>query len=369
MPFSRPLLSEIREQVGADIASALPGSDPLLRFSPLKILGDAQAGLAHLHYGYLDYIARQSVPYTAEGEFLEAWGMLRGVSRKAATAALGSATFSGTSGTLLPIGTRLRTLDGTEFETTADGTVASGSVTVPVSANAVGSSGNIVAGVALALVTGVAGIASQGVSWAFAGGADVEDDESYRSRVMFAYANPPRGGSRTDYVQWALSVPGVTRAWCVPNGFGTGTSVVYVMLDDANAGSGGFPVGTNGVAAAETRSGTKAAGDQKTVADAVYELQPVTAMVYVCAPVHMEVNFTIIGLASSSAVLRSQIAAAITDVFKRMGTAAGGRVNLSDIESDIAAIAGTAGFVITTPASNISIPIGSLPILGTITYS
>ena len=43
MPFSRPTLATLRAQAAADIASALPGADPLLRFSNLGILGDAEA--------------------------------------------------------------------------------------------------------------------------------------------------------------------------------------------------------------------------------------------------------------------------------------------------------------------------------------
>jgi uncharacterized phage protein gp47/JayE len=42
-------------------------------------------------------------------------------------------------------------------------------------------------------------------------------------------------------------VPGVTRAWCAPNGFGSGTVVVYTMWDSAEAAHNGFPQGTDGV--------------------------------------------------------------------------------------------------------------------------
>src|SRR5260364_179792 len=57
MPYTRPTLTELRQQVAQDL-----GVDALLRFSNLRIVGDAQAALAHLHYGYLDWIARQGVP-------------------------------------------------------------------------------------------------------------------------------------------------------------------------------------------------------------------------------------------------------------------------------------------------------------------
>ncbi|HXI23746.1 MAG TPA: hypothetical protein VNG71_07715, partial [Pyrinomonadaceae bacterium] len=63
MPFQRPTLSQLRGQVAADINAAIPGADGLLRFSNVAILGKSLAGLAHLHYGYLDFIALQAVPY------------------------------------------------------------------------------------------------------------------------------------------------------------------------------------------------------------------------------------------------------------------------------------------------------------------
>ncbi|MFC7611718.1 baseplate J/gp47 family protein [Teichococcus aestuarii] len=101
--------------------------------------------------------------------------------------------------------------------------------------------------------------------------------------MLDRFRAPPQGGAVADYETWARAVPGVTRAWIAPNGMGAGTVVVYAMLDDAQAGAGGFPQGADGVAAAETRA-TPATGDQLTIADALYPLRPATALVYVVAP-------------------------------------------------------------------------------------
>src|SRR4051812_2127816 len=112
MPFVRPTLSDLDNQVAQDIAAALPGSDPLLRFSNLKITGKAQARLANLHFGYLDWIARQTNPFTAEGEYLEAWAALKGVYRKLATSASGVVNFPGTPGLIIPAGAGVVRGDG-----------------------------------------------------------------------------------------------------------------------------------------------------------------------------------------------------------------------------------------------------------------
>lgn len=374
MPFSRPTLAEIQQQVAQDINAQLPGADALLRFSNMGITGRVQAGLTHLHYGYLDWIAKQAVPYTATGEFLEAWAGLKGVTRKPAAQASGQVTFNGAVGTLIPAGTPLVRGDGVGYTSTADATVSGGgTATVLATANAdatgqTGAFGNCAAGTVITLGTAIAGVQSGGtVAVAFTGGADLETDDSLRTRMLAAFQQVPQGGAMNDYIQWAMDVSGVTRAWCNPNGAGAGTVVVYTMWDSAEAASGGFPQGTNGVASGEPRD-VAATGDQLVVANAIFPLQPVTALVYSCAPAAAPVNFTISGIASVSAATKALIAAAIDGVFFLYGTPKGGTIALSLIESAIAAIAGTTGFLITTPAGNISSALGSLPTRGVISY-
>ncbi len=374
MPYARPLLTELQTQVASDIASSVPGSDPLLRVANLRITGNVQAGLAHLHYGYLDWIAQQAVPWTATDEYLEAWGALKNVYRKQATAAAGSVTFTGTAGTVIPSGTSVVRGDGVTYATNALGTVSGSSVTVAVTATATGSAGNCASGAAMTLGTAITGIQSGGTAAAaFTGGADVESNTAFSARVIAAFQAAPQGGAKADYQTWALAVAGVTRAWVSPNGFGTGTVVVYFMMDNAESAFNGFPQGTNGVSANDqgpggAPRGVVATGDQLTVANALITLQPVTALVYACAPIANTVNFTISGLSSSSTATRNAIAAAISGVFLANG-APGGTVNLSAIESAIAAVPNTAGFVITSPAGNITSATGYLPVLGTVTYT
>jgi len=376
MPFVRPTLSDLRAQVAADITAGLPTVDGLLRFSNLKVLGDALAGLGHLNYGYLDWIARQACPYTATGEYLEAWGALKKVYRKSATAATGQVTFTGTAGRVIDAGTQVVRSDTTAYVTVGSATVgAAGTVIVTVTASVPGAAGNTAAGSLMALGSSITGISSSGaVSTAITGGADQEQDSDLFERILAAYQNTPNGGSRTDYVEWAMAVPGVTRAWCNPNGFGAGTVVVYAMLDAANASQGGFPQGRNGISANDNRvtQGSLASGDQLAIANALFIDQPVTALVYVCSPIAQPINFTISGLTSASLATRTAIAAAIAEVFLEYGSptpADTPQVPLSAIESAIAAIAGTAGFVITAPAGNLANVLGYLPTLGTITYS
>lgn len=376
MPFERPSLTDLRAQVAQSIASALPGVDPLLPFSNMGILGQVLAGMTHMHYGYLDWIAQQSNPFTCSGEYLEAWAALQGVYRVAASRASGTVRFNGANGTTLPAGTALTRGDGVAYTTTSSGTVSGGFVIVMAMADEdasglTGATGNCNVGSVLSLTSAVAGITGSGtVAAAMTGGADLETDDSLRSRMLQAYQSPPHGGKAEDYVTWARAVAGVSRAWCVPHGYGPGTVLVYVMLDVAQAVHGGFPQGTNGCAAGETRD-SAALGDQLTVANAILPLQPVTALVYVMAPTPHAVDFTISGLSVATTETKQAVADAIAGVLAAYGAIAIGSttVALSLIETAIAAVPNTTGFVVLTPAGNVTSAPGSLPVLGTITWA
>ena len=355
-------------------ASDLPNADGFLRRAAFRVLAWVQAGLAYLHYGYLDWIAQQAVPFTATAEFLEAWAAFAPtpVLREAPTQASGPAQWSGVAGTDLPPGTLCTAPDGTQYATVADATVGGGgTVSATVQAVVAGSAGNQDSGTPLTLANVIAGITSAGAATGpLTGGADLETDAALRSRMLESYAAPPHAGAAADYVTWALEVTGVTRAWTNPNGMGPGTVVVYVMLDAAEAAFGGFPQGSNGTATAEPRAAS-ATGDQLAVANFIYPLQPVTALVYATAPIAQTQAFTFSGLAATiTTAQQTQIAAALTALFltkdSPLGTTS---IQQSDCDAAITAIGGLPSFAITAPASwPITSPVGYLFTLGTVTY-
>nr|WP_318289492.1 baseplate J/gp47 family protein [Paraburkholderia sp. BL8N3] len=366
--------------------SSLQGADALLRFTVLKVIGKVQAGMSNLQMGYLDWISKQAVPFTAEDEYLEGWAALKKVYRKAASPASLRATFAGTVGKVLNSGTPVVRSDGATYTTAANATVGvGGTMSVTIVATTRGSAGNADAGTGVSLGVAVDGIQSTGsITGTVASGADVEENDALRSRMLAAYQSTPQGGDAEDYVGWALAVPGVTRAWCAPNGFGAGTVVVYTMFDLAEAAHGGFPQGTNGVSQYDegpggVPRGTLATGDQLVVADAIIVDQPVTALAYSCSPVANNLTFTLSGLMSTSSATRAAIAAAISDVLFRNGDPRAKTINRSDIESAIAAVSGTSGFVVTlvqgvvgvtttTYPGNITSGFGQLPVLAGVNY-
>jgi uncharacterized phage protein gp47/JayE len=366
LPFLRPSLTALQAQSLNDYTSS-NFYGQLLSKSVLRVIAMAQAGLAFLHYGYLDWIAKQSVPFTADGEYLEAWAGLKNVIRESPTSAKGSITVVGTNLSVLPGGTILQTINGTQYSVdngiTISGTTGTGTITAVVAASA----GNSDSGIPLTCVTTISGITSIMTTSALIGGSDIELTSSLRNRMLTVYQNPPQGGSTADYIEWALATPGVTRAWCNPLGVGIGTVVVYVMFDITEASHSGFPVGTNGGAYSESRI-TPATGDQAIVANYIFPLRPVTAIVYVAAPIAYPINITIANLTPGGSLQITGIPTAISNRFVQIGNPLGMTLHQSDISGPVEGVIGVTEFDITVPASPITIPIGSIPTLGTITY-
>ncbi|WP_439598002.1 baseplate J/gp47 family protein [Falsiroseomonas sp.] len=365
MAFERPTLTALLRQARADMAAAI-GASVLLRASPLAVLAKVLAGLVQGLYGYLDWIAREANPLTATGARLVAWAALVGIFRKDMRTATATASFTGTPGAILAEGTRIsRTADGVTYRCTALGTVgAGGTVTVPIEAEEPGASGNALAGAAVTLMGSASGILATGsLATAAAGGANEEPEEDFRARMLDRYRSPPKGGASGDYATWAREVPGITRAW--DTSLAAGTVTVHIMLDDARAADAGFPQGSDGVATSDPR-GIAATGDQLLVADYIRARQPVTALVYVVAPVAHPVDLTIADLSDDSSAIRADVAEALTGLFRREG-APGGTIYPSAIAAAIDTVPGVERFSL-PGLDPITAPAGHLPVLGVITW-
>ena len=237
MPLTRPTLTQIRDQIHADIDAGLPGADSRLRRSVLEVIARMLAWSVHALYGYIDFISRQLFPDLAERAFLERWASLWALTRQAATFATGSVTFTGTNGSTIPSGTVLRRADGTEYATTAGGTIAAGTATVAVSSSVAGAAGNAATAVSLTVVSPPAGITATATVAApgLAGGTDQATDALLRARILSRMQTPPHGGSAADYTRWAKEVAGVTRAWVSLPSLTTTQAFVAAAVNDPAA--------------------------------------------------------------------------------------------------------------------------------------
>lgn len=355
MPFTRPTLTELIDRVWTDISSRIPGgtNSTFLRRSLAGILARAEAGAVHSLYGYLDFIARQVFPDTAEAEYLDRWAViwLTG-GRKPATFAGGALTLqvTGPAGVPLPAGTEYRRADGAVFETTEELVLSGPTGLVGLKAQAAGAAGNTPAGNVLSLLQPVAGFTSSAtvVSPGVQGGVDQETDQALQARIIRRIQFPPQGGSADDYVTWALEVPGVTRAWVYPGQMGLGTVTVLVGNDDASAG---FIPDPAVVAAAQAYI------DQR---------RPVTAEVFVLAPTSVAVPVTA-AISPDNSSTRAAAEAELQDLFLR-DAAPGGTIYISKIREAVSIAAGVSNSRIDSPTADFVATTGQLPRLGAITW-
>src|SRR6476620_5636440 len=156
MPWSTPTLRDVRSLVRDAVNASLPGADANVPNSVLRVLSDAQGGLCHLTLQYIDWLSLQLLPDTAETEWLDRHGAIwlvnadGTVGRKQATFASGTVAFTGTSGTVVPTGTRLA--GPVEYETTAEIIIGTGPTEAPARALDPGSVGNLAEGDGLGLI-------------------------------------------------------------------------------------------------------------------------------------------------------------------------------------------------------------------------
>ena len=350
MPFSRPDIQTLIDRIASDIETRLPGADARLRRSVLAALARAQAGAAHGLHGHLDWLARQLMPDTAETEHLERWASIWGVARKPATPAAGTVTFSGADGSTIPAGTTLARADGAEYTTDAAASIAGGVASVAVTASLPGVAGNAAAGTKLSLSAPVAGVQGQATVDApgLAGGADTETDAALRGRLLDRIRSAPHGGNANDYVQWALEVPGVTRAWVYPAELGLGTVTVRFVADDDPAG----PIPSQTLVDA--------------VAAHIDALRPVTAAVSVVAPTPAPLDLTI-RLTPNNPAVQAAVRAEIDDMLRREAVP-GGAILLSHINEAISIAAGETDHALVSPTADVTHATGELAVLGTITW-
>lgn len=378
MPFARDTLTEIRAKARADIAARLPGSDPYVRRSVLNVLGTVFAGQLYLQYGFLDWLSRQGVPFTAEGEYGIAWAALKNKFLKPASSAVGTASIAGGAPTSpIPVNSQLTRSDGALFRVSAGTVIAGdGTATLQLVAVTAGILGNSDPGTSLSFTAPLAGVPSQAAVVTLEGGNEVESETSLRTRMLQAFAAPPQGGDLADYVSWAFEVPGVTRAWAGGSAImGPGTVTVYFMLDDLSHPLGA-PIGGNGVSQYETRD-IPASGDQLLVADHIFPLRPVTALVYAASPAADPFDITLAEVPVDTTI-RAGITAALNGFLLREASpggvtlsdlSSGGTVRLSHLEDAIAAVPNLDHFILVSPAGvDITVPTGHISTPGTITY-
>lgn len=351
MSFPRPTLPEIIQRVRTDLISRL-AADDVLRRADAEVYAAVVGAVSHGLHGYIEYLSRQLFYDTAEQEYLARWASMFISEKVPASAATGTATFIAEFGSAIPADTLLQSLDGVRYKVDADVQVTASPVTVAVSALEAGENGNRSTGQALSLVSPIAGVQPAATVVVMSGGADIESDEAYKARLAYRIQNPPQGGSKSDYVRWALEVPGVTRAWAYPLELGAGKITIRFVRENDGAGALAIPDSSE-VAAVQAYIDTKAFA---------------TATPVVVAPVAAPINFTITGLVPDTTAVRAAVTQELQDMLERESEP-GGTILLSHIRAAISAATSESDYTLTIPTANVTNTTGRISTMGTITWA
>lgn len=338
------LISGVESKAGIRVNA---GGDMALRLRAVA------AELASL-WTHVEWVRRQGFPQTATGEFLDRHAAVRALERRKGSKAKGSLCFETASAAVseltVPAGTVCLSLGGTEFVTCEDGVIEEGesSCTVEAEASAVGSMGNVPADSICQMVLAPVGIARCRNTQAFKGGADAEDDDSLRSRIMASYSRLPNGSNAAYYETEALNTDGVTAVKVFPRRRGLGTV-------DVVAASKAFPPEAELIEALEDKFNA-----EREICVDVKVMAPEAVTVNIEAAVDVEAGF-------EPDMVRAKVHDELEKLFD--GRLLGKNLLLAKLGSVIFNVEGVSNYVILSPSADVEIQGNELPVAGTITVT
>ncbi|WNK52247.1 baseplate J/gp47 family protein [Pantoea agglomerans] len=350
--FTRPTLPQLITTIRNDILTRLAADSALaaLRRTDAEVYGRVQAAAVHTVYGYIDYLARNLLPDLADEDWLTRHANMKRCPRKAATAATGYVRWDvATNGITIPDGVTIQRDDLASFTTTAAATSSGGVLRVPVTSDTAGKAGNTDDGLAMRLVSPITGLTSAGVADSIQGGANVEDVEVWRARVIERWYWTPQGGADGDYEVWAKEVAGITRAWTYRHWSGRGTVGVMVANSDL----------VNPIPDAATVSAVQAYIEPRA---------PIAgADIYVFAAFPHVVDFQI-RLNPDTEEVRYAVEAELRSMMLRDGVPEG-VLKLSRISEAISIATGEYSHTLVSPAADVLIAKGEVGVVGTISWT
>jgi len=350
--FIRPTLPEIQTRIGIDL-EVIAGINPTQYNTIIEGIRQAVAGVSHGLHGHLDFLATQYHPFTASGLSLQQFAALYGITANPAQAAGGVVTFNGANGAVLPAGALWQSRYGVEYTTDTEVTISGTSASASLTAVTTGAIGNLLAGEVLSLLSPIDGINSNLTLTGdgLTGGAEAEDDDNLQARYFRRVRKPIQGGSRSDYVSWALEYPGITRAWDVPLLMGDGTVTVFFTMDATYAD--GIPLLSDAAALFNYIDPLRPAG-----MSGLFVTPPVAA------PLNPQIALSPNTTAVQAAII-AQLTSLIRDQAAPENGTGSGTVLLSHIREAISTALGEFDHDLISPSANVTPPIGAIVTLGT----
>lgn len=224
------------DELHKDILTAAPDNINTIEgdifWDATKPMAEESAKIRNIGFKKLLY---SRFPQTATEDDLTLIGEENDVTRKEADYAIQKIKFIGVEGTQISAG-RLASTEATEniksIEFMISETVvipSSSEITVNATCTAAGTIGNVALGNIKILSKSLNGITRLENIEIVKLGVDIEDDESYRQRILEKIQKPITSGNKYEYEKWAKEVTGVGAAKCISS-----PGNVKVVIVDSN---------------------------------------------------------------------------------------------------------------------------------------
>ncbi len=215
MSYSIPTLAELYDNHLSRMEGQLAQEAPAQDKSFLKVLAKTEAAEDIGLYKLAADRARANLALTAIGDDLDNIGNELSTARKAAQAAILTATLPATTGTVIPTSVDfVSDTNGLIYRPTVAATAVAGVATLSLKCSESGSDGTLELSDTLQIGTQIAGAGTVAtVTAIMQEGVDKESDADYRPRVLFAERAITGGANATDHKIWAEAVTGVKRVF------------------------------------------------------------------------------------------------------------------------------------------------------------
>ena len=215
MALPTPSINDIAAQIVADIESKTNQTIPPLAKSVFRVMAFAIAGVWIILYKYGSWGFNQIFPQLADETFLQLLGDNKRVTRTSAVAWEGDIDIGVNANADLPAGSQLvNNATGVIYLTTATVSMTTPTETIDIKAVTPGDIGNLQDAQEINFVNPLPNVDRIAVvNSTTLPGADEEDLEVYRQRVIDAYQKQPQGGALADYEKWANETPNVINSY------------------------------------------------------------------------------------------------------------------------------------------------------------
>lgn len=352
-----PAGGEVAERYAVGFAAAFAADDAGVPYpeppdtrSPntvMRVLGVVGEESFTELYLYQRSLADELMVDTAQ-DWLPRHGDEWGVPRLQAQRAVGVLVVTAPAGTPLPAGIEAADAAGRRWVTVTPAVSGpDGAVAVPAQAEAAGLDGNLAAGASLALVSPVAGVPGPQAAvgdGGMQGGADLEDVEAWRARILARVRDRGLAGKLADYTNWAREA-GAAGSRVLPRWMGPGTIGLPVVM-----------------------AGPRTPNPQELARIAAYiaEVRPVTAELYVLAAPLQPFDVTL-AVSPDTVATRAGVTTALQGFFA--AATVGGALPRSRLDDAVSAASGEYAHAIAQPAGDIVPGPTAVPVLGAITFT